>query len=79
MALNELDFWWSTLTVKEKERIATKIARIGNPDAPVQNYPHCTEVWQSAPDDVRQRVHDHCNDDHGLVIGEWSEGKPQSY
>ena len=50
-----------------KERIATKIARINKPDAPVQNYPHCTEVWQKDPEDVRQRVHDDCNDDHGLV------------
>lgn len=79
MAQKELDFWWSTLTVREKERIATKIARVKNPEAPVQNYPGCTDVWQNCPEEIKQKIHDHCNDIHGLVIEDWNEGSPQSY
>lgn len=79
MELNKLDLWWSTLTVKEKERIATKIARIDNPDAPEQTYPSCSYLWQKMSAETKQKVHDHCHDDHGLVMEKWTEGRPMSY
>jgi len=79
MATEKLDIWWSTLTVKEKVRIATKIARISNPDAPEQNYPDCTDVWQNSAEELKVKVYEHCTDDHGLLIPKWQEGFPQSY
>ena len=43
------------------------------------NYPECTKVWNEVSEEVKQRVHDHCTDDHGLLLPEWKEGKSYSF
>jgi len=62
--------WWASLTVAEKERIATKIKK-----EPVQ-YPKCTNVWHSLDDNHKAKVYNHCVNDHGDVMPEESTGNP---
>lgn len=80
MKTNEaLGEWWSSLTVVEKERIASKIkSKATGKDVKV-HYPECTKVWNEVSEEVKQRVHDHCTDDHGLLLPEWKEGKSYSF
>lgn len=58
--------WWASLTVLEKERIATKVA------GRKVLYPECTVLWNSLDANVQQRIHDHCTDAHGLVMKDWT-------
>lgn len=66
----ELDNWWSSLRVSEKERIAGKIA--GEP----VSYPECTRVWNGLSPEKKQHIRDHCMDRHGLLDPEEFEGTP---
>ena len=79
MAHTDPDTWWTSLTVVEKERIATKLARRNNREAEPVLYPACTTVWMQTPAEVKQKVYDHCTADHGLIMGEWTEGFTMSY
>ncbi|MCQ2146444.1 MAG: hypothetical protein MJZ16_02905 [Bacteroidales bacterium] len=47
-----LDIWWSSLTVAQKERIATK----GNKSETL--YPACTAWWNSLPKERKEIIHD---------------------
>lgn len=58
--------WWASLTVVEKERIASKVA--GRKVV----YPECTTLWNSLGDARQREIHDHCTDKHGLVMQEWT-------
>ena len=58
--------WWASLTVVEKERIASKVAK-----RPVA-YPECTVLWNGLNEETQQKIHDHCTDKHGLVMKEWN-------
>lgn len=60
-----MDEWWASLTVLEKERIATKVA------GRKVEYPECTVLWNSLGDDKQRQIHDHCTDAHGLVMLDW--------
>jgi len=68
-----LDNWWASLTVPQKERIGSKIAKRE------VHYPECTAVWIDLDDAHKQAIHDHCVDAHGHVMTEWTEGDPYSY
>ena len=68
-----LDEWWAGLTVPQKERIAGKVAK-----CPV-HYPECTIVWNKLTAERKQRIHDHCTDEHGLIRTDWTEGTTYSY
>ena len=45
--------WWASLTVVEKERIASKVAK-----RPVA-YPECTVLWNGLNEETQQKIHDH--------------------
>ncbi|MCF0191308.1 MAG: hypothetical protein HUJ96_08615 [Marinilabiliaceae bacterium] len=70
MKLSELDTWWSSLTTVRKERIGSKIAtkKLGKPT--VVKYPDCTDYWLELDDENKQRIHDHCIDEHGYFLPE---------
>ena len=79
-ANNEMNKWWSSLTIAQKERIACKIA-----DHHVVEwndtitYPACTRLWTCLPPEIQQKIHDHCTDSHGYLLKEWREGNGMSY
>lgn len=54
----DLNLWWSSLSVSQKECIATKIVQKNNPDAGKILYPACTEIWMQLSDEVKQQIHD---------------------
>ncbi len=68
-----LDEWWASLTVAEKQRIASKAAK-----RPV-DYPECTAIWNLIPEERRQRIHDHCILEHDDEMTPWTEGDCFSY
>lgn len=75
----DLESWWASLAVVEKERIATNAARkAGNPNVVVR-YPDCTRWWNTIPTDKKVSIHNHCTDKHGLLLPEWKEGYTLSY
>lgn len=61
-----LNEWWASLTVAEKQRIASKVA--GREVV----YPECTVVWNSLEEEKQRWIHDHCTAAHGLEIKEWT-------
>ncbi len=60
-----MDEWWASLTVDEKERIATKVA------GREVHYPECSVIWNKLGKEIQQKIHDHCTDVHGLELKEW--------
>lgn len=60
-----MDEWWASLTVDEKERIATKVA------GREVHYPECSVIWNKLDKEIQQKIHDHCTDVHGLELKEW--------
>jgi len=79
MNVKDLDKWWSSLTVGQKERIASKIeSKKAGEDIKV-TYPACTVVWNGLEIEAKEKIHDHCTDKHGLLLPEWSEGASMSY
>ena len=80
MNSKELDLWWSTLSIKEKERIARKGLSKASPDGKVDDskvfYPACTAWWEGLDEDRKTKIHDHCVDSHGLLMTEWDNANP---
>ena len=68
-----MDDWWASLTVAQKERIASKITKRE------VHYPECTAVWMELSNERKNGVHDHCVDAHGHIMTEWTEGDTYSY
>ena len=68
--MTEQDIWWSSLSIKEKERIARK----ANADIENQRYPGCTDWWNSIPLEKQLWVKNHCEKKHGIYSPEWTEG-----
>jgi len=68
--MNTVDLWWSSLTIRQKERIAWKVT--GQEIA----YPACTSVWKELSDEKKQKIYDHCTSAHGLQMDDWKEGDP---
>lgn len=76
----ELDKWFTSLTIPQKERIATKIHRsVSDGNDCVICYPECTDVWNNLPVEKKQSIHDHCTDAHGYLLPQWREGNGMSY
>ncbi|MCQ2334475.1 MAG: hypothetical protein MJZ89_01405 [Paludibacteraceae bacterium] len=75
-----LNDWWSSLTIAQKERIATKVANT-DPEQPVHRiyYPDCTRWWIALSPEHQQQIHDHCTDHHGYLLADWKQGYPLSY
>ena len=76
----ELEIWWSSLTIAQKERIARKAQKKASPDGKVDDelvrYPACTRWWNSQDLAVQQKIHDHCVDRHGYLLQEWNDADP---
>ena len=80
MQHDNLEIWWASLTIAQKERIARKGQKKASPDGTVNEdlvkYPACTSWWISLEEADRQRIHDHCVDHHGYLLQEWKEADP---
>lgn len=80
MRNSELEIWWSSLTIAQKERIARKGAKKASPDGNIDEaqvrYPACTAWWNSLPDDMKLKIHDHCTDRHGYILSDWNDATP---
>lgn len=72
----DLEIWWSSLPVSEKERIAKKgIAKNGgNPEDAV--YPACTSWWNALEASRKASIYNHCVVAHGDELKEWREENP---
>ena len=77
---DNLDIWWASLTIAQKERIARKGLTKASPDGKVDDelvrYPACTRWWNSLDAQAQQKVHDHCVDRHGYLLQEWNDADP---
>jgi hypothetical protein len=77
---DNLEIWWASLTIAQKERIARKGLTKASPDGKVDDelvrYPACTRWWNSLDEQTQQKVHDHCVDRHGYLLLEWNDADP---
>ena len=73
MRNDNLEIWWASLTIAQKERIARKGQTKASPDGKVDEelvrYPACTRWWNAQADVDKQKIHDHCVDRHGYLAG----------
>ena len=79
MRNDNLEIWWASLTIAQKERIARKgqtKASHGKVDEELVRYPACTRWWNVQADADKQKIHDHCVDRHGYLLQEWNEADP---
>ncbi|MBR1677917.1 MAG: hypothetical protein IJ701_00490 [Bacteroidales bacterium] len=80
MQNDNLDIWWSSLTIAQKERIArkalSKASQDGTVDESLVRYPACTRWWNSLDEARKATIHDHCVDRHGYLLQEWNNAKP---
>lgn len=80
MNTNELQIWWSSLPIAQKERIArkglTKETPGGKADPAAYQYPACTCWWNGLDEARKQKIHDHCVHGHGLQLQEWNDADP---
>lgn len=80
MTEQELDNWFCSLSVKQKEHIAAKLAKYNGLDAKEYMYPNCWDLWARCDDVVqKQMIHDHCTDNHGMWIQEGGDAPIFSY
>lgn len=77
---DNLEIWWASLTIAQKERIARKGLSKASPDGKVDEtqvrYPACTRWWNALEVSVQQKVHDHCVDHHGYLLTDWNDADP---
>ena len=80
MQSKEIDIWWSSLTVAQKERIARKGLSKAAPDGKVEKeeylYPACTRWWNSLDAARKETIHSHCVDRHAYLLTEWNDADP---
>ena len=80
MTNEELNIWWSSLPIAEKERIARKGLSKQSPDGSVDEqaaiYPGCTRWWDSLEVERKESIHAHCVARHGDALKEWREQNP---
>ena len=80
MQNDELEIWWSSLSIAQKERIAFKGQSKASPEKEVDmdlvRYPACTRWWNSLPTSQKLFIHNHCVDRHGYLLKEWDEAQP---
>lgn len=76
----ELELWWSSLAISQKERIAKKAITKAHPGTRAKEeqyrYPECTRWWISLDTEHQLAIHDHCVDRHGYLVQEWNEADP---
>lgn len=73
----DLEIWWSSLPISEKERIARKgMTKTGTLDESLVTYPACTRWWQALEDNRKKFIYAHCVAIHGDELKEWKEGNP---
>ena len=76
----ELDNWWASIPISQKERIARKSFTKANPGEAVDestiNYPACTRWWGELSVEEKDKIYDHCVNRHGLTEKEWNSGDP---
>ena len=80
MRNDNLDIWWASLTIAQKERVARKGQTKASPDGKVAEeqvrYPACTRWCNTLEEAGKQKIHDHCVDHHGYLLQEWNEADP---
>ena len=77
MAYTELEIWWASLPVKEKERISRKaLTSAGIEDESLWNYPACTRWWEDLAEDRKVWIKQHCEAAHGDIGREWDDANP---
>jgi len=79
MTRRALDNWFCSLSVKQKEHIAAKIAMQQGKSANEARYPNSVKFWADLPVENKQQIHDHCTDSHGMWIQEGGDGPFYSY
>jgi len=72
MTERDLQVWWSSLPINEKERIALK----GSGDESKAQYPACTAWWNTLDMERKTKIYTHCVARHGDELREWKEGNP---
>lgn len=76
----DYELWWSSLPVKEKERIARKGLSKASPDGNIDEslvwYPACTKWWEDLPIERKAFIYGHCSVKHGDVLREWDDANP---
>lgn len=77
--VSELDLWFCSLTIKQKEHISCKVLLKEGKDPKEGLYPNCTEIWKSLDEETKQKIHDHCTDEHNMWIQEGGNGTIFSY
>lgn len=70
MKHDDLNLWWTSLSVAQKERVAKK-GQAGD-----YQYPACSAWWNALPEEKKEWIHDHCVNKHGYVLQEWDEANP---
>ena len=74
----DLEIWWSSLPVSEKERIALKGLKKADPEADEAQayYPACTVWWNALEQERKEFIYKHCVLAHGDELREWKEQNP---
>lgn len=79
MKEQELDSWFCALSVKQKEHIACKVLLKQEKDPKEGLYPNCVKVWGELDAEIKNSIHEHCTDAHGMWIQEAGDGPIYSY
>lgn len=79
MTQKELDSWFVSLAVKQKEHIACKVLLKQGKDPKGGVYPNCWGVWEELSEDIKNQIHSHCTDKHGMWIQEEGDGPIYSF
>ena len=73
----DLEIWWSSLPISEKERIALKgLRKAGEKDETKARYPSCTVWWTGLEAARKAFIYEHCVKAHGDELREWQEQNP---
>lgn len=75
----ELDSWFCSLSVKQKEHIACKVLVKQGKDPKGGLYPNCVDVWNALDESIKDDIHSHCTDKHGMWIQEGGDGPIYSF
>ena len=80
MRNDNLEIWWASLTIAQKERIARKGLAKASPGKEVDEeqvrYPACTRWWNTLDQTSKLKIYVHCVVRHGDQLKEWKEGNP---
>lgn len=74
MTDKQLDNWFCSLSVKQKEHIACKILAKQGKDPKEGLYPNSYNIWKELDEERKNGIHDHCTDSHGMWIQEGGDG-----